>query len=202
MQLRHSPASPYVRKVMVTAIETGLESRIEVVPTDVWSADTDIGAVNPLGKVPTLTTDDGEILYDSPVICAYLDSLHDGAKLLPAAGAADWRAQRQQALADGLLDAAVLVRLEARRPPEQQSPAWRDRQQAVVNRALDQLEADAEALEGPVTIGQIAVGCALGYLDFRFADDGWRRDRPRLAAWYEAFAKRPSMRATVPHDPA
>lgn len=202
MQLRHSPASPYVRKVMVTAIETGLESRIEVVPTDVWSADTDIGAVNPLGKVPTLTTDDGEILYDSPVICAYLDSLHDGAKLLPAAGAAHWRAQRQQALADGLLDAAVLVRLEARRPPEQQSPAWRDRQQAVVNRALDQLEADAEALEGPVTIGQIAVGCALGYLDFRFADDGWRRDRPRLAAWYEAFAKRPSMRATVPHDPA
>jgi len=202
MQLRHSPASPYVRKVMVTAIETGLESRIEVVPTDVWSADTDIGAVNPLGKVPTLTTDDGEILYDSPVICAYLDSLHDGAKLLPAAGAADWRAQRQQALADGLLDAAVLVRLEARRPPEQQSPAWRDRQQAVVDRALDRLEADAEALEGPVTIGQIAVGCALGYLDFRFADDGWRRDRPRLAAWYEAFAKRPSMRATVPHDPA
>lgn len=202
MQLRHSPASPYVRKVMVTAIETGLESRIEVVPTDVWSPETDIGAVNPLGKVPALTTDDGENLYDSPLICAYLDSLHDGAKLLPAAGAAHWRAQRQQALADGLLDAAVLARLEGRRPPERQSPEWRARQQAVVARALDRLEADAAALEGPLTIGQIAVGCALGYLDFRFADDDWRRDRPRLAGWYEAFARRPSMQATVPHDPA
>ncbi|MEK7820711.1 MAG: glutathione S-transferase N-terminal domain-containing protein, partial [Pseudomonadota bacterium] len=115
MKLRFSPTSPYVRKVCVVALETGLFARLDLAPTNVWAADTDIGRDNPLGKVPALATDGGEVLFDSPVICEYLDSLHDGAKLFPAAGGARWTALRRQALADGILDASVLRFLENRR---------------------------------------------------------------------------------------
>ena len=114
MKLCYSPTSPYVRKVVVTAMETGLEPGIERIANNVWDPATDIAATNPLGKVPALTTDDGAVLFDSPVICEYLDSLHDGAKLFPAAGPARWRALRQQALCDGILDAGILRMLEGR----------------------------------------------------------------------------------------
>jgi glutathione S-transferase len=204
MELRHSPTSPYVRKVMIAAIETGQAGKLRLVPGNVWAADSYIGKVNPLGKVPALTTDGGETLFDSPVICEYLDSLHSGQKLLPAQGGARWRALRQQALADGILDAAILRRLESQRPQERQSQDWMDRQKRAVARALDALEAEAEAetLEGPLTLGGIAVGCALGYLDFRFAAERWRERHPKLAAWYEKTAKRKSFLDTVPKDPA
>jgi glutathione S-transferase len=202
MELRHSPTSPYVRKVMIAAIETGQAGKLRLVPGNVWAADSDIGKVNPLGKVPALTTDGGETLFDSPVICEYLDSLHSGPKLLPAQGGARWRALRLQALADGMLDAAILRRLESQRPQEKQSRDWMDRQKRVVERGLDALEAEAEALEGPLTLGTIAVGCALGYLDFRFAAERWRQGHPKLAAWYEKTAKRKSFLDTVPKDPA
>jgi len=202
MELRHSPTSPYVRKVMIAAIETGQAGKLRLVPGNVWAPDSDIGKVNPLGKVPALTTDGGETLFDSPVICEYLDSLHSGQKLLPAQGGARWRALRLQALADGMLDAAILRRLESQRPQEKQSQDWMDRQKRAVERGLNALEAEAEALEGPLTLGSIAAGCALGYLDFRFAAERWRQGRPKLAAWYEKAAKRKSFLDTVPKDPA
>lgn len=200
MKLRFSPTSPYVRKVCVVALETGLFARLDLAPTNVWAADTDIGRDNPLGKVPALATDGGEVLFDSPVICEYLDSLHDGVKLFPAAGGARWTALRRQALGDGMLDASVLRLLESRRKETERSSAWLDRQRTAVERALDALEDEAADLGHGVTIGHIAIGCALGYIDFRFAADNWRHRRPALTAWYEEFARRPSMMRTVPKD--
>ena len=137
MKLRYASASPYVRKVIVLAIETGLDGRIERVPTDVRDPSTDLPGDNPLGKVPTLITDGGEALYDSPVICEFLDTLHDGLKLFPSPGGARWTALRRQALADGILDAGVARRLEALRPEKERSASWSARQATVVDRGLD-----------------------------------------------------------------
>ena len=202
MKLCYSPTSPYVRKVSVTAIETGLKTAIEQVPTNVWDPSTDIHMSNPLGKVPALVTLDNMTLYDSPVICEHLDSLHDGPKLFPTEGLARWTALCQQALADGILDAAILRLLERRRPEEMmRSETWMERQRSVVVRALNTLEDEVEALSGDITIGQISVGCALAYLDFRYVDEDWRPGRPILAEWFEAFDQRASMTATVPKDP-
>ena len=201
MKLRFSPTSPYVRKVTVAAIELGLDGRIERIPTDTRDPKSDLAQVNPLGKVPALVTDDGEVLYDSPVICEYLDSLNDGPRLFPADGPARWQALRQQVLGDGILDAAILRMVETRRRPDAlRWPGWTELQAGKIRRALDSLERQAGQLDGPLTIGQITVGCALGYLDFRFAEDAWRAGRPGLAAWYEGFAARPSMRDTVPNE--
>ncbi len=201
MKLRYSPTSPYVRKVMVTAAETGLSDSIELVATNTRDPHTDLPKDNPLGKVPVLITDDAVRLYDSPVICEYLDGLHAGPKLVPATGKARWTALRRQALGDGILDAAVLCMLEGRRPPERRWPAFVARQKAKVDAALDALESEAEDFGDAVTIGVIAVGCALGYLDFRLPDDDWRLGHATLAAWYAGFAERPSMAATVPREP-
>ena len=202
MRLRYSPTSPFVRKVMVTAIETGLDGRIEIVPTKVWDPATDIAEDNPLGKVPALITDGGEVLYDSPVICEFLDSLHDGAKLFPPSAGARWTALRRQALADGIVDAASGRLLEGKRPDGERSEAWTARLATAMDRALDALEDEADALGDAVTIGHVAIGCALGCMDFRFAGDDWRSARPALAEWYEVFAQRRSFMATMPKDPA
>ena len=203
MKLRYSPTSPYVRKVSVTLIETGLDEKIERVATSVWDPKTDIGKDNPLGKIPTLIADDGAVLYDSPVICEYLDSLHNGPKLFPASGEARWRALRLQALGDGMSDAGILRLLEGRRPKELQWDKWVERQGNTVARSMDALEEEADAMaKGPLTMGHIAVGCSIGWLDYRFPDMGWRKDRPALADWYEEFAERKSMRATAPKEAA
>ena len=204
LSLRFSPTSPYVRKVRAAAIEVGLHDRLNLVSTDPWSADTDLPTDNPLGKVPALTTEDGTVLYDSPVICEYLDSLHDGPKLFPASGSARWQVLQTLALGDGMTDAAVARRLEDMRPAERQHAPWRDRQRTVISRAVDALEQTVAALSaptGPVTIADLSVACALGYLDFRFADDAWRNGRPKLAAWFDAMANRPSIRDTGPPAP-
>lgn len=200
MKLRYSPTSPYVRKVMVVAIETGLEERLERVPTDVWNPASDIRDQNPLAKVPVLVGDDGQVLFDSPVICEYLDSLHGGARVFPPEGAARWSALRMQALADGLLDAAVLRRHEELRPAPQRSPEWIERQRQAMSGALDMLERQSVAFGRAPDIGLIAAGCALGYLDFRFAQDDWRATRPRLSQWYAHWRERPSMRETEPRE--
>ncbi len=151
-------------------------------------------------KIPALTTDDGQVLYDSPVICEYLDSLHDGPKLFPASGEKRWVALRQQALGDGILEAAILARYESIRPKEVQWPDWIEAQLRKVRGALAALESEAESggLRGPLTIGLITIGCALGYLDFRFASEQWRQRAPGLARWYADFAERAAMRQTVP----
>ncbi len=201
MKLRYSPTSPYVRKVAVAALETGLDGRIERIETDVWNPGTDIAEDNPLGKVPALTTDEGMVLCDSPTICDYLDSLHDGARLIPAEGPARWQALNLHALASGVMDAAVARVVEVRaRPEDKRFEGWLERQKLKIARALDALDkqAAAGALDGPVNLGTITVGCALGYLDLRFAEDAWREGRPALEAWYQAFSQRPSMQATVP----
>ena len=198
MKLRYSATSPYVRKVLATAIETGLDSQIERVATDPWSAETDLAGSNPLCKVPALEIEDGTVLFDSRVICDYLDSLHNGPKLHPELGPERWVALRHAAVGDGICDAAILRRLDSMRPEPQQSSEWQQRQAQAMSRACDLLESEAGKLEWAVTIGHLAVACALGYLDLRFSADQWRQGRPKLTAWYESFSQRPSIASTAP----
>ncbi len=154
--------------------------------------------INPDGVVPTLVHD-GAPIYDSSVICEYLDSKHRGDKLFPASGARRWKALRLQAIGDGILDAALLARYEtAMRPEKLRWTDWLDGQKRKLAQALDQLEKEAKDLAGGLTIGQVTVACALGYLDFRFGDMNWRKGRPKLAAWYDKFSRRKSMQATIP----
>jgi glutathione S-transferase len=204
MRLRYSPSSPFVRKVSVFAIETGLDERIERVPTNPMKRADVAGSPNPLGKVPTLETDDGMVLYDSPVILEYLDTLHGGPPLIPREGRAHWDALRRQALADGILDATVLTFVETLRHPERQSRGVFAHQRAAVDRAVAVLDAEAAALADPSgrpDIAAIAIGCALGFVDFHFKDFDWRAKHPALRRWCDVFAARPSMTATVPVDP-
>lgn len=200
MKLRYSPTSPYVRKVSIVAIETGLDDRIERVRTDPWADDTDLGDDNPLGKIPALTTDGGEVLFDSQLICEYLDSLHDGRKLFPLAGGARWRALRLMVLADGTTEAARLQKVELRRPEADRSEWWMERQMTFTRRGLDALENGVADFDDDLTIGHVALGCLLGWLDLRFPGTDWRPARPRLADWYGEFAQRPSMLRTAPVD--
>jgi glutathione S-transferase len=204
MKLYSSPTSPYVRKVMVVAIEAGIETQIERIGTDISQPDSQFQAHNPLSKVPALVAADGLVLFDSRVICEYLDSLHHGHKLFPDDPAQRWPALRRQALADGILDAAVLCRLEVfLRPESMRFQPWIERHWSKVQRGLDALEAEAGALAAsPLSIGHVAAGCALGFLDFRFAEMPWREGRPLLDAWFATMADRVSMSATMPRDPA
>ena len=201
MKLYFNAASPFVRKVRVTARETGQDAKIEEISSAVSpvKANADVAKANPLVKIPTLVTDDGMALFDSPVICEYLDSLHSGRKLFPPSGRERWSALRLQAVGDGILDAGILCRYEAAlRPQELQWADWVAGQKAKWQAGLDLLERDAAALAGEPTIGAITAACALGWLDFRYGDDDWRRGRPQLARWFEQFSQRPSMRATMP----
>lgn len=199
MRMYSSPTSPYVRKVRVSAHELGLDARLERIDITLSPVNPhrELLTRNPLGKIPALLTDSGETLYDSPVICEYLDSLAGGGRIFPAEAPARWVALRRQALADGLIDATVLVRYEtAVRPATLQWPQWIEGQFLKVRTALDVLEQDT--LEGPFDIGAISIACALGYLDFRFPEERWRETRPRLAAWYATASTRPSLVSTRP----
>ncbi|WP_238182054.1 glutathione S-transferase [Methylobacterium trifolii] len=201
MKLFYAPASPYARKVLVVAHELGLADAIETVSVSVTPIAREAGtaAHNPLGKVPTLVTDTDGALFDSRVICEYLDARSAGPRLFPADGPERWAALGQQALADGLLDAALLTRYErAVRPEHLRWDAWDAGQIAKVAAALDRIESLAPGFAHRIGIGPIAVACALGYLDFRFPDLGWRSGRPAAAAWFETFGQRPSMAATRP----
>ncbi len=202
MKLYFNPASPYVRKVRVTAHELGLADKIELIGISLTpvSPHDELRRSNPVGKIPALILDDGNALYDSPVICEYLDALAGGHRIFPAPGPARWTALRRQALADGIMDAAVLTRYEqAVRPEELRWQDWADAQFLKIRTTLDALE--QEALEGTFDIGTISIVCALGYLDLRFAGEGWRTSRPRLAAWLAATRERPSLTATAPAAP-
>jgi glutathione S-transferase len=199
MKLFYASASPFVRKVMMFAIETGVVDDIELakIALTPTSPNADVCADNPVGKIPTLVRDDGVALYDSRVVCEYLDSLHGGTPMFPPEGEARWTAIRRQALADGIMDAAVSARYETFLRPEALRWAdWVDGQMGKVRRGLDVLE--GEQLSGTVEIGTISIACALGYMDFRYPDEGWRDTRPGLAAWYEEMSARPSMTRTVP----
>jgi glutathione S-transferase len=199
MKLYHAAASPYARKARVTLREAGLAGRVEEVAAAPWADPAGYRDVTPLGKVPALGRDDGPNLFQSVVICEYLAAQNPAAKLYPASGEARWTVLRQIAAADGILDASVAERVEGMFHEEgQRSQKFIDRQEVTVDRSLDLLEADAAALEGAVTAGQIAVACALAYRDFRFADKDWRAGHPKLAAWYAKFTERPSMKDTQP----
>lgn len=202
MKLINVPASPFGRKVRAVLQETGLADKVETTLDNPWKEETGVPGYNPVGKVPVLVLDDGRALYDSSVICEYLDSLHDGPRLYPAAGDDRWTALRQQRLSDQMLDAFILRRLEGNRPEDKRHAPWIERQWAAVQRCLDAAEVEAATLDpNAPTIGQVALAAALAHLDFRRGDDpDWRPGRPTLAAWYERFAARPSMQETVPHD--
>ena len=201
MKLRYSVTSPFVRKVMVTAIETGQRDAIELVPTVTADPQSGLDRHNPLGKVPALVLADGSALYDSRVICEYLDARQAGARLFPADGDARWNALRRQALADGIMDAGVLCVMEGRRSEaSQRSPEWVAKQKGKMAAGFDALEREAASFGDRFDIGHIAVACALGYADFRFADTPWRDTRPNLARWFEQVSARPSLKDTVPHD--
>ena len=195
MKLLFSPFSPYVRKCLVIGHEVGLNDRIQLLPSaaNPINRDPDIIPSNPLGKVPTFFTDSGEVLYDSRVICEYLNHLGNGS-LFPN-GAGRWPALTLQSLADGILDAALLARYEGTMRPEQfQWADWANAQYNKIETSLDYLNDNPSVLEGSAHIGTIAVGCSLWYLDLRFADRNWRERAPRVAEWYARFSQRDSMR--------
>lgn len=202
MRLRASPTSPYARKVQAVLIETGLDAKVETVPTDPWSADTDLPNDNPLGRVPTLIMEDGSSLYDSRVICEVLDGMHDGGHLYPTAGAERTKALGLLALGDGMCDTLINKVVDTRRPQELQSADWQARQVATLRRCLDHLEHNVGQLDGPVTIGTLAVSVALGYIDLRGADIAWRDSHPKLAAWQAGMEQRPSIDRTRPPEGA
>jgi glutathione S-transferase len=200
MKIYYSSTSPFVRKCLVSAHELGLRERLELVPAAAHPVNRDpaVVAVNPLGKIPALITDDGTVLFDSRVICEYLNML-GGGHLIPSSGPARWRVLTDQTLADGILDAAVLTRYEtAARPESLRWDAWIRGQLEKVTCGLAQLERRAGELAGRIDVGTIAIGCALGYLDFRYASMSWRDQHPAMAAWYAELAQRESMATTRP----
>lgn len=201
MKLLYSVPSPFARKVLVLAHETGVIDQINTVDCALTPIAPDAKVVkeNPVGKIPTLLLEDGTSLFDSRVICEYLDGLHEGPKMFPTEGITRWKTLTLQALADGILDAAILVRYETfLRPESYRWPEWIEGQMLKVYRSLDQLESDVGSLKDSINMGKIGVGCALGYLDFRFSNENWRARCPKLAGWYSEFEARPSMQATQP----
>ena len=203
MKLHWSPRSPFVRKVMIVLHETGLDARVERVRSVAAMATPNAAIMldNPISQIPALVMDNGLPLYDSPVVCEYLDTLHDGAKFFPAAGDARWLALRRQALGDGMLAILLLWRQERMKTPAQQLPEWLAAFKVKIDTGLARLEDEAGALaQDGFDIGHVTLGCLLSYLDYRFADVDWRAACPALAAWHETFAQRPSALATMPDD--
>jgi len=218
MILHWSPRSPYVRKVMIAIHEMGLQDRVRTVRTVTGGTTPHwpLMKLNPIGKIPTLELPNGELpngelpngelpdgaaIYDSPVIIEYLDTLHAGPKLYPAAWPERLTALRRHALGQGMLDSAMLLLAEGLRPADRQSEPHMELWRTKLRACVDALETEAEALASlPFTIGHLTIGVALGYLDFRFATLAWRNGNPILAGWHEAFNARPSAQATMPVD--
>jgi hypothetical protein len=199
MQLYFSATSPYVRKVRIVAIEKGLDGDIELVNAMPWPDPTQVAARNPLGKVPALVLDDGSTLYDSPVICEYLDTLGGGNLLLPSHGPKRWQALRTQALADGVMDAAVSIVLERRRPSAQQSEESVERAANAIRRGVTALAADvSDDTTAPFDLARIATATAIGYLHFRLPDLELGLHEPTIANWWSLNRQRPSVLATEP----
>jgi glutathione S-transferase len=200
LRLHTSPTTPFGRKAMVLILETGQQGDIEIAQAAGTPLDASKMPVaqNPLGKIPALERDNGPALYDSRVICRYLDD-RAGGKLYPAKPRL-WETLTLEATADGILEAAILMVYEARLRPEAiRFEDWVEGQWGKIARALDAIEARWMAhLNGPLDMGQIAIGCALSYLDFRHGARNWRAGRPSLADWYAAFATRDSMKTTEP----
>ncbi|HVL73901.1 MAG TPA: glutathione S-transferase family protein [Beijerinckiaceae bacterium] len=186
--LRSSPSSPFVRKIRIAAQVLGLWDRIREEPADTMNPQDSLVGQNPLGKIPALVLENGEVLYDSRVIGQYLDDLAGGGRIVPK-GWGRYDVLRREALADGIMDASVLRVYEIRfRPEERREPSWVERQAQKVERGLEEAERTLKAVSGPVDLGQIALACVLGYLDFRF-EGRWRASHPQLVAWLADFEK-------------
>ena len=200
-KLRFSTTSPFARKVRVLAIETGQDQAIELVSTVTTDPAGKLNAHNPLNKIPVLVLEDGSTLYDSRVICEFLDARHQGRKFFPAVGPARWTALRQQALADGMMDAAVLRVMESRRgDPAQRSPEWDAKQKLKMEQGFDSLEQEAPRFAAEFDIGLMTIAILLDYADFRFQAEAWRQGRPNLAKWHQAISARPALQNTLPRD--
>jgi glutathione S-transferase len=203
MRLLYTPFSPFSRKVIVAAHEKGLHDRIEKVLTEVGThvpLDTEVhdhlSRTTPLMKIPVLI--DGDLtIFDSRVIVEYLDSLSEHQRLLPEGGRARWLALKQQSIADGLMDAAILCRFEITRAPSRW-PEWERAQKRRIVQSVDALNLQFAKTSPDIDVGTISAACALGYLDFRFGDLDWRKGRPALSEWFAHIGARPSMQATRP----
>jgi glutathione S-transferase len=203
MTLHWSPRSPYVRKVMIALHEMGLRDRVKIVRTVAGGTTPhwELMKVNPVGKIPTLELSDGTAIYDSPVIIEYLDTLHDGPKLYPAAWPDRLTALRRHALGQGMLDSALPLLGESFRPAERQSEPHKELWRAKLRACVEALEREADDLAASgFTVGHLAIGVALGYLDFRFDALRWRDGHPKLAAWHAGFNARPAVAANMPVD--
>ncbi|WP_103310880.1 MULTISPECIES: glutathione S-transferase [unclassified Pseudomonas] len=202
MTLFHNPASPFVRKVLVLLHETGQQDRVALQLSQLTPVKPDRALIedNPLSKIPALRLANGSVIHDSRIILDYLDHQHVGNPLIPRDGAARWRRLTLASLADGVMDAAVMIRYEtALRPVEKHWDEWLEAQRGKIRRALGLLEAEAIAeLASHFDVASISVACALGYLDLRHPDLEWRKANPQLAAWFAEVSLRPSMLETVP----
>ena len=201
MKLFYASASPYVRKVMVLLHEAGLAASVERISSASTPVrpDAALYRANPLAKMPALVRDDGSSLYDSRVICEYIDSVHLAGKMFPPGGEQRWTALRRQALGDGLLDAVLLYRYENNvRPAERRWDDWSGGQWQKIDSALGEIEREAATFGVTFDIGTVAIACALGYLDFRLAERPWRATRPAAADWFARFSLQPSIKATEP----
>ena len=195
MKLLYALASPYARKVLIVAHEKGLAGSVEIQTAAPMTDGAMVNPVNPLGKVSALIRDDGQALYDSPVICEYLDATGSGPALIPAAGEARWAVLRTQALADGILDAAFSLVMESRRPESERSASWMARWTAAILRGAAAAPTPADS---DWSLAEIALACAFGYLDFRLPEIDWRAEAPGLAAWYAKAAQKTVMVETAP----
>jgi glutathione S-transferase len=202
MKLYYAQKSPFVRKVLVVANEIGIAERFDKLDCSTTTPiNPDRSNPNPLNKLPAIELDDGTLLFDSPVVCEYLDAEFGDGSIFPSEPAAKWTALRLQALADGLLDAAVLLRYETHlRPDSLRWNEWAIGQMGKIDGALADMENYAASYGDRVDIGTISVACAVAYLDFRYKDKNWRAICPKLADWYDTFVKRPSMQATQPPE--
>jgi glutathione S-transferase len=197
MRLYITYPSPYARKCRIVAREKGLADRVEEIAADPYAAEPALVACNPIAQVPALVADDGTVFTDSPLICAWLDSIGSGPRLLPAEGPGHWRVRRSEVAADAVLEMGVKMILELRRPEQERSPSWLARWQDCLFRALDAIEAAPPAPE-PLDLGVIATGVALTWLDFRHPTLDWKTGRPKLVALQQALEARDSFRDTYP----
>lgn len=198
MELKYSPLSPFVRKVTVVAHELGIAERIRLTKVDARNDPGSLVPFNPLGKIPALVTDDGTVIFDSPVICEYLDAEFGGHRLLPASGPKRWAVLTRMALADGIMEAAVLVRNERARPEPKQSADWIAWQLKKVYGGLDHLETQVDSFGDTLDLGLISVACALGYMPLRIEELVGLPRWPKLRAWGERVSQREAFKRTAP----
>ena len=197
MKLLISQASPYARKCRMTAIEKGITG-IEEISVNPMEEPDKLNHLNPLGKIPCLIYENDKTLFDSPVICAYFDHIGTGPQLTPKSGAEHWAVRRHEALLNGILDSALELVHEFRKPEEKHTQMWIARWNGAIDRALFQINNEIDQLRGDISTSQICLGASIGYLQFRMGSQDWLGSYPELQDWYKDFIQRPSMQQTLP----